>query len=61
LIELLRRTDKESVLVFTRTKHRAKRVGGSQLEKAGFTAHHFREPGQNRRQAALRLPNGTYR
>ncbi|MGE5894923.1 MAG: DEAD/DEAH box helicase, partial [bacterium] len=35
LLELLRHTDTESVLVFTRTKHRAKAVGGK-LEQAGY-------------------------
>ncbi len=61
LIELLRRTDKESVLVFTRTKHRAKRVG-EQLEKAGFTAASLQgNLSQNRRQAALEgFRDGTY-
>ncbi len=37
LIELLRHTDTESVLIFTRTKHRAKRLG-EQLGKAGYRA-----------------------
>ena len=37
LLELLRHTDTESVLIFTRTKHRAKRLG-EQLEKAGYRA-----------------------
>jgi ATP-dependent RNA helicase RhlE len=53
LIELLRHTDTESVLVFTRTKHRAKRIG-EQLEKKGFTAASIQgNLSQNRRQAAL--------
>ena len=53
LLELLRRTDTESVLVFTRTKHRAKRVG-EQLEKAGYRAASLQgNLSQNRRQAAL--------
>jgi ATP-dependent RNA helicase RhlE len=53
LLELLRHTDTESVLVFTRTKHRAKRVG-EQLEKAGFKAASIQgNLSQNRRQAAL--------
>lgn len=37
LLKLLGNTDTESVLVFTRTKHRARRVG-EQLEKARFRA-----------------------
>ncbi len=37
LLTLLRRTDTGPVLVFTRTKHRAKRLG-QQLEKAGHSA-----------------------
>ncbi len=37
LMALLDRTDRESVLVFTRTKHRAKRLA-AQLEKAGHRA-----------------------
>ncbi len=53
LLELLRHTDKQSVLVFTRTKHRAKRVG-EQLEKAGYRAASLQgNLSQNRRQAAL--------
>lgn len=53
LLELLRHTDTESVLVFTRTKHRAKRVG-QQLEKAGYHAASLQgNLSQNRRQAAL--------
>lgn len=53
LLELLQHTDTESVLVFTRTKHRAKRVG-EQLEKAGYKAASLQgNLSQNRRQAAL--------
>ena len=53
LMELLKHTDTESVLVFTRTKHRAKRVG-EQLEKKGFKAASIQgNLAQNRRQAAL--------
>ena len=53
LIELLRRTDTRSVLVFTRTKHRAKRLG-SQLEDAGFRAVSLQgNLSQSRRQAAM--------
>jgi ATP-dependent RNA helicase RhlE len=53
LLELLRHTDTESVLIFTRTKHRAKRVA-QQLEKAGYKAASLQgNLSQNRRQAAL--------
>ena len=53
LLELLRHTDTESVLIFTRTKHRAKRLG-EQLEKAGYRAASLQgNLSQNQRQAAL--------
>ena len=53
LLELLRHTNTESVLIFTRTKHRAKRLG-QQLEKAGYRAASLQgNLSQNRRQAAL--------
>jgi ATP-dependent RNA helicase RhlE len=53
LLELLKQTDTESVLVFTRTKHRAKRLG-EQLENAGYKAASLQgNLSQNRRQAAL--------
>ncbi|MBF0329751.1 MAG: DEAD/DEAH box helicase [Nitrospirae bacterium] len=53
LLELMRHTDTESVLVFTRTKHRAKRVG-EQLEKAGYRAASLQgNLSQARRQAAM--------
>ena len=53
LLELLRHTDTESVLIFTRTKHRAKRVG-QQVENAGYRAASLQgNLSQNRRQAAL--------
>jgi ATP-dependent RNA helicase RhlE len=53
LMALLRQTDTGSVLVFTRTKHRAKRVG-QQLEKSGFRAASLQgNLSQNKRQAAL--------
>lgn len=54
LLELLKRTDTNSVLVFTRTKHRASRVS-QQIERAGFkvtSLHGDRSQGQ--RQAALK-------
>ncbi len=53
LLKLLSKTDTESVLVFTRTKHRAKRVG-VQLEKAGYRAASLQgNLSQNKRQEAL--------
>ncbi len=53
LMELLYRTDTESVLVFTRTKHRAKRLA-EQLDKAGYSVTSLQgNLSQNRRQAAL--------
>jgi ATP-dependent RNA helicase RhlE len=53
LIEFLRRNDTESVLVFTRTKHRTDRVA-MQLQRAGFkVAQIHGDLAQNRRQSAL--------
>ena len=53
LIKLLEHTDTESVLIFTRTKHRAKRLD-EQLQKAGYRAASLQgNLSQNRRQAAL--------
>jgi len=53
LMQLLKHTDTESVLIFTRTKHRAKRLG-EQLEKAGYRAASLQgNLSQNRRQAAM--------
>jgi ATP-dependent RNA helicase RhlE len=61
LIELLNRTDTNSVIVFTRTKHRAHRVS-EQIKKAGFKAtslHGDRTQGQ--RQAAIKgFKSGTH-
>ncbi|MCL4271594.1 MAG: DEAD/DEAH box helicase [Anaerolineales bacterium] len=54
LLELLKRTDTNSVIVFTRTKHRAHRVA-QQIQRAGFkvtSLHGDRSQGQ--RQAALK-------
>jgi len=61
LLELLRGTATESVIVFTRTKHRAKKVG-QQLERAGHRATSLQgNLSQNRRQAALEgFRKGTY-
>ena len=53
LRELLKRTDTESVLVFTRTKHRAKRLG-QQLDRDGYRATSLQgNLSQNQRQKAL--------
>jgi ATP-dependent RNA helicase RhlE len=53
LIELLKRNETESVLIFTRTKHRTDRVA-LQLRRAGFKATPIHgDLAQNRRQAAL--------
>lgn len=61
LLELISHTDTESVLIFTRTKHRAKRVG-EQLEKAGCRAASIQgNLSQARRQAAMNgFRNGTF-
>ncbi len=53
LLKLLQKTDTESVLVFTRTKHRAKRLG-EKLVKSGYRAASLQgNLSQSRRQAAL--------
>lgn len=53
LFELLRHTNTESVLIFVRTKHRAKRLG-EQLEKAGYRAASLQgNLSQARRQAVM--------
>ncbi|PNU19697.1 RNA helicase [Geothermobacter hydrogeniphilus] len=53
LLKLLQQTDTESVLVFTRTKHRAKRLG-EKLGKSGYRATSLQgNLSQNKRQAAL--------
>ncbi len=53
LLELLRLTDTGSVLVFTRTKHRARTLG-RKLENAGYRAASLQgNLSQNRRKAAL--------
>jgi ATP-dependent RNA helicase RhlE len=53
LLKILRQTDTDSVLVFTRTKHRAERLA-KQIAHAGFrvTSLHSNRS-QNQRQAAL--------
>ncbi len=62
LMELVKHTDTESILIFTRTKHRAKRIG-QQLEKAGYKAASLQgNLSQNRRQEALDgFRTGAYR
>ncbi len=61
LLELLKRTDTDSVLVFTRTKYRAQKVS-QQILRAGFkvtSLHGDRSQGQ--RQSALKgFKNGTH-
>lgn len=53
LMELLKQTDTESILVFTRTKHRAKRIG-EQLERSGYRAASIQgNLSQNKRQDVL--------
>ena len=53
LLEILKRTDTESILIFTRTKHRAKSVD-QVLQKEGFRATSLQgNLSQNRRQEAL--------
>ena len=53
LMELLDHTDTESILIFTRTKHRAKRLG-EQLAKVGYSVASIQgNLSQTRRQAAL--------
>ena len=61
LIELLKHTDTDSVLIFTRTKYRAQKVA-SQIHRAGFNVtslHGDRSQGQ--RQSALKgFKDGTH-
>ncbi len=61
LMKLLDHTDTEFVLVFARTKHRAKRLG-EQLGKAGYSVASLQgNLSQTRRQAALDgFRDGTY-
>ncbi len=61
LMELLKQTDTESILIFTKTKHRAKKIG-QELQKAGHTAASLQgNLSQNRRQEALDgFRNGSY-
>src|SRR5829696_3632087 len=60
-LDLLKQTDARSVLIFTRTKHRASRLA-QQLERSGYrvTSLHSNRS-QNQRQAALDgFRDGTY-
>jgi ATP-dependent RNA helicase RhlE len=61
LMELLKQTDTESILIFTRTKHRARRIG-EQLGRAGYKAASLQgNLSQNKRQDALDgFRNGSY-
>ncbi len=62
LLQLLRHTEAASVLIFTRTKHRARRLG-AQIERLGYpTASLQGNLSQNQRQAAIRgFRDGSYR
>ncbi len=62
LLQLLRHTETASVLIFTRTKHRAQRLG-DQIERAGYPTTSLQgNLSQNQRQAAIRgFRNGSYR
>jgi len=62
LLELVKRTEAGSILIFTRTKHRAKRVG-EQLAKQGYPAVSLQgNLSQNRREEAMRgFRGGKYR
>jgi ATP-dependent RNA helicase RhlE len=62
LISLLRNTETESVLVFTRTRIRTQRIA-EQLRKAGFSVAALQgSMPQGKRQAAINgFRNGTYR
>lgn len=61
LVKLLHETRTESVLVFTRTKHRATRLS-SQMKRAGFAATSLQGDlsQQNRQKALSGFRNGTY-
>ena len=61
LIELLHKTDTESVIVFTRTKHRAKRLA-QQLQQAGLKATSLQgNLSQQQRQRAMQgFRDGAY-
>jgi ATP-dependent RNA helicase RhlE len=62
LLQLLHHTETASVLIFTRTKHRAQRLE-VQIERAGYPTTSLQgNLSQNQRQAAIRgFRNGSYR
>jgi len=62
LLQLLRHTETTSVLIFTRTKHRAQRLG-VQIKRAGYPATSLQgNLSQNQRQVAIRgFRDGSYR
>jgi ATP-dependent RNA helicase RhlE len=62
LLQLLRHTQTASVLIFTRTKHRAQRLG-AQIQRAGYPTTSLQgNLSQNQRQAAIRgFRDGSYR
>lgn len=62
LKELLKRTETDSVLIFTRTKHRAKKLA-EQLDSAGYKATSLQgNLSQNRRQHAIEgFRSGSYK
>jgi len=62
LVKLLHRTDTESVLIFTRTKHRATRLS-TQMKRAGFAATSLQGDltQQDRQKALSGFRKGTYR
>lgn len=62
LLQLLHHTETASVLIFTRTKHRAQRLG-DQIEKAGYPTTSLQgNLSQTQRQAAIRgFRSGSYR
>ncbi|HUL29494.1 MAG TPA: DEAD/DEAH box helicase [Thermodesulfobacteriota bacterium] len=62
LLQLLRHTETASVLIFTRTKHRAQRLG-AQIKRAGYPATSLQgNLSQNQRQVAIRgFRDGSYR
>jgi ATP-dependent RNA helicase RhlE len=62
LLQLLRHTETASVLIFTRTKHRAQRLG-DQIERAGYPTTSLQgNLSQSQRQAAIRgFRSGSYR
>jgi ATP-dependent RNA helicase RhlE len=61
LLQLLRHTETASVLIFTRTKHRAQRLG-EQIERAGYPSTSLQgNLSQNQRQAAINgFRSGSY-